>query len=295
MVGTELDWMKRHPREVLRENGLHASKRRGQCFLISLATMERIVSTADLAARDTVLEIGTGLGRLTALLAAQSHHVVTVEVDGGLAQIASANLLALNNVTLLHCDFLAGKHSIDPAVARAVTDARAASQGAVRVVANLPYGISSPAIVNLLEWDIEVARMHVMVQKEVADRLTAQPGTTDYGPLTVFADYWAEVERVFSLPRGAFWPRPEVASALVELRRRADRRGDEGYQAFAQLVRRVFTSRRKTLSSALRPAWGRDRAQQAVEALGVPQTVRAEQLDTRQLELVAKTVGPPQD
>jgi 16S rRNA (adenine1518-N6/adenine1519-N6)-dimethyltransferase len=285
--------MTRHPRDVLREHGLAARKRLGQNFLLSSAALDRIVEAAGVGPQNVVLEVGTGLGNLTARLAQQAGHVVTVEVDRGLAEIAAVGLRSFTNVTLLRCDFLAGKHGINPLVTRAVRAAQADPPLPVKAVSNLPYSISSPAIVNLLEWEVEVGEMCLMLQKEVAARLTAGPGSKDYGPLTVYVNYWATAAALFSLPPQAFWPQPEVSSTLVRIVRRADRRMTEAYAAFALAVRKLFAARRKTLAHALRSAWGAQRAQEVIQELGLDPRRRPEDLSTDDFEAIARLAGPP--
>ena len=280
----------RHPREVLKAHGLKPRRALGQNFLVAARNIDRVVEAAAVTADQVVLEIGTGMGRLTHRLAERARHVVSVELDRGLHAIAADRLAGLPNVTLLHCDFLAGKHRIAPEVTEAAEQVRGDS--AVSVVSNLPYCISSPAIVNLLEWDVTVDRMCMMIQAEVADRLAAHPGTKQYGPLTVFVGYWAQVEILFGLPRRAFWPVPEVSSTLVQIARRADRqRRPEGYDAFVAAVRGLFSMRRKMLRSALKKAWDRQTAERVLAETGLGPERRVDTLTSEEFEAVARVVG----
>ena len=251
---TDQAWVREHPREVLKRHGVWARRGLGQNFLASVRDLERVAGAADLRGDDVVLEIGTGLGRLTALLAARARQVVSVEIDDRLHAIAAGNLADYANVELLRCDALESKHRINPAVTAAVRGALEETEGRFKVVSNLPYRISSPAVVNMLEWELQPVELYLMLQDEVAARMTAEPGTGEYGPLTVYVDYWATVERLFTLGSHAFWPAPEVNSAFLRLARRPERRQTEDYAAFAELVRRLFTSRRKTLRKALKLA-----------------------------------------
>jgi 16S rRNA (adenine1518-N6/adenine1519-N6)-dimethyltransferase len=287
----DFEWLSAHPRDVLRAHGLRANRALGQNFLVAARDFERVVEAAELEADDVVLEIGTGLGRLTARLAQAARRVVTVEIDSGLYSVAAERLAGMPNVTAMHADFLQSKHEIDPAVTDAV--APLAGSRALIVVSNLPYSISSPAIVNLLEWDVPVARMCLMLQKEVADRLMAKPGGKEYGPLTVIADYWAETERAGSFPRQAFWPPPEVASALVLVSKRPGRAMSGGYAAFAETVARLFAGRRKTLGRNLREGWGEEKAAAILAAVDIEASRRAETLSTSALEAIAAAGGPP--
>jgi len=283
----------RHPRDVMREHGFRATKRLGQNFLVAAGNLRRVADAAELCARDVVLEIGTGLGRLTALLAGRAGCVISVEIDRGLFGIASENLGGLANVRLLRCDFLESKHRISPRVTAAAAEALTSHQGPLKVVSNLPYAISSPAIVSLLEWEVPVGKLCLMVQKEVADRLTAEPGSKEYGPLTVYVAYWASVERLFALPRAAFWPVPEVSSTLVKITRRPGRRHTAGYDAFSKVVMTLFGQRRKMLASVLRAGWGEEAARRIPEKLGLDPRARAEKLTVADFEAISSLAGPP--
>ncbi len=274
-----------HPREILRGSGLSASRRLGQHFLVSPNVMARILEAARIAPDEVILEIGTGLGRLTRRLAQRAACVVSVEIDRGFCEIAGDRLAGCDNVTLLCGDFLASKHEINPAVTAAVRGARAGRP--VKVVSNLPYQISSPAIINLLEWEVPVEQIVVMLQAEVVERLTAAPDTRQYGPLTVFAAYRAEAEELFSVPPSAFWPRPAVRSSLVRLVPRAVNPRAQSYRTFAEAVNRLFQNRRKTLARALRIGWGRARAEAVLERLELEASVRPDKLALRDFVQVA--------
>jgi 16S rRNA (adenine1518-N6/adenine1519-N6)-dimethyltransferase len=256
-------------------------------FLISSAVFDGILDAARLGPDETVLEVGAGLGRLTARLAARAGRVVAVEADRRLHAAAAAHLRCVGNVTLLCADFLAGKHRINPLVEQAVREGRRGAERPLKVVSNLPYGIASPAVVNLLEWDVPVGEMCVMVQREVADRLLADAGTRQYGPLTVYVRYWASVERVMAVPRGAFWPAPDVSSAVVRIARRADRVRTDRYPAFASVVRRLFAGRRKQLGTLLRELLGEDGARATLDELGRDPTTRPAQLGVGEFEVIA--------
>jgi len=286
--------LERHPRDVMREHGFRTRKRLGQSFLVAPDNLRRVADAAHLSGRDVVLEIGTGLGRLTALLAERTGYVISVEIDRGLFRIASENLLELGNVRLLCCDFLESKHRIDPRVTAAAMEALSSRQGPLKVVSNLPYAISSPAIVNLLEWEVPVGELYLMVQKEVADRLTAEPGGKKYGPLTVYVAYWATAGKLFAMPRAAFWPVPEVSSALLKITRRPDRTRTAGYDAFSKVVGTLFSHRRKMLASVLRAGWGEEVAREIPEKLGIDPRVRAEKLTVADFEAIASLAGPPE-
>jgi len=265
-----------HPRDILRERGIVARRGLGQSFLVSQAVMARMVEACRVSASDVILEIGTGLGHLTEQLADRAAAVVSVEIDRRFCDVARDRLAGRDNVTLLCADFLAGKHRINPVVTDAV---RKAAQGLpVKVASNLPYQISSPAIVNLLEWELRVGEIDVMLQAEVAQRLSARPGTEHYGPLTVFAAYRADIEELFAAPASAFWPRPAVRSVFVRLLPRPPALSALSYEILAQVVQKLFRCRRKTLARALRLAWKDVDVKGLLEGLGLEPAMRPESL-----------------
>ena len=269
-----------HPRDILRERGLVARRRLGQSFLVSPTIMARVVEACQIGAGDVVLEIGTGLGHLTEHLAERAAAVVSVEIDRGFCDVARDRLAGHAHVTLLCADFLASKHRINPVVTDTVR--KVAAGRPVKVASNLPYQISSAAIVNLLEWEVPVNEIAVMLQAEVADRLRARPGTAQYGPLTVFAVYRAEVEELFTVPASAFWPRPAVHSAFVRLVPRPPACVARSYETFSEAVNRLFQCRRKTLARALHVGWkdldaGRLLASLSLDPVRRPETLSLEE------------------
>ena len=253
-----------HPRQLLNAFGAKPRKGMGQNFLVSARTMDRMVLLAGVDSNDVVLEIGTGLGRLTERLARKAAHVVTVEVDARLARIASARLADFANVRLLGCDFLRGKHRINPLVTDAVEQAQSGAKW-LKVVSDLPYRISSPAVVCLLEWGVPLQGIHVMLQSDVADRLLGPPGSKQYGALTVFVQYRARVERLFSLPPEAFWPSPKVCSSFVRIVPSTPHPAAADYEAFRAAVSILFQNRRKTLGRALLIGWGHEAARRILQ------------------------------
>lgn len=277
-----------HPREILQAHGLAANRRLGQNFLISTDLMDRLVEASHVGPQSVVLEVGTGLGRLTKRLARAARQVVTVEIDSGLYEVAGGRLSNLDNVRRIHSDFLESKHHISPAVTEAVR--AAAGAGAVRVVSNLPYQISSPALINMLEWEIEVREMGVMLQAEVVDRLTAEPGTSEYGPLTVFASYHAEVEEVMTLSPSAFWPQPAVSSKFLRLIVRPPDPAAGGYETFRQVVRRLFQNRRKTIYKGLSIGWSRQVGREVLARTGLEGRRRPATLNTAEFVALSDAV-----
>lgn len=238
---------------VLDAHGLAARKGLGQNFLVDRHVLERIVAAAELHPEDVVLEIGPGLGVLTRELALRCRSVVAVEVDPGfvrwLQQLFEAEPTG-QRVRIVHGDALrVDLHSL-------LTADPPGEGGAAKVVANLPYYITSPLLMRLLEEGLPLERLVVMVQREVARRLGATPGTKDYGALSVAVQLRADVEVVAVVPSRAFYPPPAVDSAVVRLRRRPFPEPVTDEALLQTIVRTAFGQRRKTVRNAWRRAVG---------------------------------------
>jgi 16S rRNA (adenine1518-N6/adenine1519-N6)-dimethyltransferase len=271
--------------------------RKGQNFLIDLNLQRLIVERAQLTASDVVLEVGTGTGALTALIAARAAAVVTVEIDPRLHQLASEELFERPNVVMLLQDALAGKNRLDERVIHAVREAlEAGPDRRLKLVANLPYNVATPLVANLLISPIVPRSMTVTVQKEVADRIAARPSTKDYGALSVWIQSQCHVELVRTLAPSVFWPRPKVTSAIIhvevdESRRRAI--GDSRF--FHEFVRSLFAHRRKFLRGTLQGAWKDRLGKAGIDAVlaeaGLRPDVRAEQLGVEEILSLSRAVG----
>jgi len=232
--------------------GLRPDKRRGQHFLIDGNLMRRLVEAAHLAPHDTVLEVGAGVGNLTGLLLSEAGQVVAVEIDPNLAAIARDRLAHAANLDLLVADVLANKHRVAPAVLEAIERRRARLGGPVKLVANLPYQAATPLVAELVRADPPPERLVFTVQKEVADRLVAAPGTPDYGPAGVLVQALARAEVVRRLAPSVFWPRPRVWSAMVCVRPSAARRGRVADLAvLRRTIDGLFGHRRKVAARSL--------------------------------------------
>jgi len=267
-------------RSLLAAAGLRPTKKRGQHFLVDGNLMRKLVASAAIQPDDVVLEVGAGTGSLTKELASAAGAVIAVEIDAGLADIAAAELADLTNVTLLRRDVLAAKSRIDPQVIDALVEARERHGGRVLLVANLPYQVASPLIIDLLTGSPEFARMCFTVQKEVGGRLLARPGGKDYGPLSVIVQALAEVHRIAAVPPQAFWPIPEVDSVMVRVDPSPERRGRiPGVAHFTGVVKTCFLHRRKTLAHNLTDAYGADVAERVMTAMGIEPRTRPERLD----------------
>ncbi len=266
-------------REVLTRHGFSFSKALGQNFLINPAVCPKMAALCGADETTGVLEIGPGVGVLTKELARRAKKVVSVELDDRLLPVLKETLQAFDNVTVVHADIL--KVDLDALFAEHFAGMR------VAVCANLPYYITSPVILRLLESGLPIDAITVMVQKEVADRLCAKPGGKTAGALTVMADYYAEAERLFDVSRGSFYPAPQVDSAVIRLSvRPAPAGAAEDTAAFFRLVKAAFSQKRKTLVNAVSSTLHcpKETVQEALAACGLSPSVRAEALTTAQFD-----------
>jgi 16S rRNA (adenine1518-N6/adenine1519-N6)-dimethyltransferase len=271
--------------EILRRRGLRPRHRWGQNFLVDANLLAKVVEAGDLGSRDGVLEIGPGLGVLTRMLAARCRKVLAIEIDRALcAALTEETAAGLGNVEILHADFL------DVDLEERVPAALGAGRHAV--VANIPYSITSPVVVRLLEHRHLFDRIVLMVQKEVADRLAASAGSGDYGSLTLFVYLHADARRVAPVSRRAFLPAPEVDSAIVRLDVLAGPRfADLAPERFLAVVHSAFRQRRKNLANALTGpplSWSREQARQALEAAGIDPGRRGETLSPDEFARLAR-------
>lgn len=235
------------------ETGIRPHSKFGQNFLIDLNLLQVLIDAAAVTRDDVVLEVGTGTGSLTAMLAQRAAAVVTVEIDPQMYQLAGEELHRFDNVVMLHVDALRNKSRLNPTVLEAVAAQLAAAPGRrFKVAANLPYNIATPLLSNLLGGDTPPQTMTVTIQKELAERICAAPGTKDYGALSIWMQSQCRVETIRILPPSVFWPRPKVSSAFLQvtfdpaLRERIPDR-----KFFHEFVRAMFFHRRKFLRSEL--------------------------------------------
>ena len=264
-------------KEVIERHGFAFRKQFGQNFLIDSAVPEAIVRAAELTKDDTVLEIGPGIGTMTQYLAEAAGHVVAVEIDKTLIPVLADTLAGFDNVTVLQGDIL--KTDLGAIIDEA--------GGSVKVVANLPYYITTPIIMKLLAQAEGIGLITVMVQEEVAERIVSGPGSKAYGAISLGVQYYAEPEIVRSVPPHCFMPQPKVASSVLKLKRREKplvTPKDEAHM-FA-CIKAAFLQRRKTLPNALSGyaplAVSRDQAAAALRAMGLDERARGETLDLAQ-------------
>lgn len=281
MTGPATPSLLARTRALLDTHGLAPRKARGQHFLIDPRVRDAIVQAAEVTPGSTVLEVGPGTGILTEALLRAGASVLAVELDRGLAGLLQETLGGHPGLTLWVEDAL----RVDFAARLRDHPAR----GAIRVVANIPYNITSPLIMHLLERPGLFSLLALTIQREVAERLTAAPGEKAYGALTLACQYRADVRTALHIPRGAFYPIPEVESRLVrlEVRSAPPVRVPSADRLFA-VIRAGFGQRRKTLRNALRGAgWAAERVEAALAAAGIAGGRRAETLSLEEFAQVA--------
>jgi len=285
-------------KQIFGRKGIALNKRFGQNFLIDQNILLSIPKIAELKEDDVVLEIGTGTGGLTRLLAERGRHVFTVEVDRKLFELSSDILKLYKNVTLINADILKTKHKLNPDVLSLVDNWRKEhNQPNMKVVSNLPYNISTPVIINLLESELPVSMMVLMLQKEITERMAAMPGTREYGILSVLTQLFSDVEVVKTLSPHVFWPKPNVYSAIVKVVVRKDKYANRitDYPFLKKIIHAIFTSRRKTLLNSLEqlklPDVSRERMKNIIEDMQLDERVRGEVLSLDQLIYLSEAVS----
>ena len=264
---------------VLQKYHFNFQKKFGQNFLIDTTVLDRIISSAEITKEDCVLEIGPGIGTMTQYLAERAGSVVAVEIDKALIPILEETLQDYDNVTVINDDIL----KVD--INRLVEEKNGGRP--IKVVANLPYYITTPIIMGLFESRVPLKSITIMVQKEVADRMQVGPGTKDYGALSLAVQYYAKPEIVANVPPNCFIPRPNVGSAVIRLIRYEEPpvQVKDEKKMFA-LIRASFNQRRKTLVNGLGnaglPGITKESAAAALTQMGLSPTVRGEALTLEQ-------------
>mgnify|MGYP002617099152 CR=1 FL=1 len=274
--------------EVLQKYQFHFAKKFGQNFLIDTHVLDKIVRAAEITPEDYVLEIGPGIGTLTQYLCESAKHVFAVEIDDNLIPILQDTLSPYDNVTVIHNDVL--KLDINKLVEEKCEGKR------IKVVANLPYYITTPIIMGLFESHVPIDSITIMVQKEVADRMQVGPGTKDYGALSLAVQYYAKPEIIANVPPNCFMPRPNVGSAVIRLTRHETVPVQvEDEKLMFRLIRASFNQRRKTLANGLNNSpeihLSKEVIQESIEELGVPVTIRGEALTLEQFAALSNIIG----
>lgn len=265
--------------EILQKYHFNFQKKYGQNFLIDRGVLESIIDAAQIGKEDFVLEIGPGIGTMTQYLCETAREVAAVEIDANLIPILSDTLGEYSNVEVLHADIL----KVD------IQKLAAERNGGkpIKVVANLPYYITTPIIMGLFESHVPIDSITIMVQKEVADRMQEGPGSKEYGALSLAVQYYARPEIVLNVPPSCFMPQPKVGSAVIRLTRHEEPPVHvKSEKLMFQVIRASFNQRRKTLANGLNNfgafSIGKEAIQQCIEALGVPVNIRGETLSLEQ-------------
>lgn len=300
-----LSWLK----SAIIKRKIRLNKRLGQNFLIDHNLLRFMVNRAQIDNNDIVLEIGAGTGILTQLLAEKAKKVISVEIDKQLYEFACENVGSCSNVTLINRDVIIDKSHIDPDIISFIlqdmdthhgqTTVKQERKSCLKVVSNLPYSISTPVIINLLESGLPIANMILTLQKDITNRLTAKPGTKDYGILSVISQYFCEIETLKTLPPSVFWPSPKIESAIVQMMTRKSEKLKpiKDFLLFLQIVKTMFNFRRKTLHNALMrldlPGISKELIISILDGMNVTHSIRGEALSINQIIDLANELGKP--
>ncbi len=267
-----------------RDVGLEPNRRHGQNFLVDLNLIELLARSAKLKPNDVVLEVGTGMGSLTSLLAEIAAQVVTVEIDEHLYQLAQEELESFDNINMLHMDALKNKNHFNPLVLDALKTALEVSPDRqLKLAANLPYNVATPILSNLLICELVPTSLTATIQLELADRIIASPGSKDYGALSVWMQSLCECEIVRTLPPTVFWPQPKVDSAIIHLEQVIERRNAiPNLKFWHDYTRVIFFHRRKFLRavaiSAFRDKLTKPEVDEVLVSQNMTPQARSEQL-----------------
>lgn len=270
-------------KELIKKYGIRLTKSLGQNFLTDESVVKRIVDTAEITSEDLVMEIGPGIGSMTGELAARAGRVVAVEIDRHLIPVLKENLKEFSNLEIINEDIM--KVNV-----KSITGTE--HNMAQKVVANLPYYITTPIIMKLLEEENDIELMVFMVQKEVAQRMVAKPGGKDYGALSVGVQYYAQPERVFDVPPHCFIPQPEVDSTIIKLKKNKTPPVNlKDKDMFFKVIKAAFGQRRKTLLNALTNSGGFNKTKEEIReillGLNIDENARGETLSIEQFASLA--------
>ena len=277
--------------EVLQKYNFSFQKKFGQNFLIDTHVLDKIIQSANITEDDMVLEIGPGIGTMTQYLAQAAGKVIAVEIDKNLIPILEDTLSGYDNVRVINEDVL----KLD---LKKLADEENNGKP-VKVVANLPYYITTPIIMGLFENEVPVESITVMVQKEVADRMQTGPGNKDYGALSLAVQYYADPYIVANVPPNCFMPRPKVGSAVIRLTCHQEKPVQvQDEKLMFNIIRASFNQRRKTLANGLSNApqvhLSKEEIQQCIAELGEPLTIRGEALTLEQFAALSNIIGKKQ-
>jgi 16S rRNA (adenine1518-N6/adenine1519-N6)-dimethyltransferase len=267
---------------VLQKYNFNFRKQYGQNFLIDEGVLEDIIDKSGITEDDCVLEIGPGIGTLTQYLAEKSRHVVAVEIDKALIPILADTLSDYDNVTVINDDIL----KVD--ITRIVGEYNSGKP--IKVVANLPYYITTPIINKIINEKLDVKQMILMVQKEVGERFSAKPNTKDYSSITVFLNYYYEIRKEFLVSRNCFYPQPNVDSVIISFTRKEKKLKVNNEDKFFKLIRDSFVQKRKTLRNNLKE-YDFNKIESILESRGFQKDVRAEALPLELFVEISNNLG----
>lgn len=280
-------------RRIVEKYKFHFQKNLGQNFLIDGNIINKIVETAEVTGTDVVLEIGAGIGTLTRALAEKAGKVIVIEIDKNLQPILDETLAGCENIEIFWGNAL--KENFDELIRQKTGGLFGAGGKAYKVVANLPYYITSPLIMQALESHFNIDLMVIMVQKEVAERMSALPGNKDYGALTLGINYYSDPQRVTKVPKKVFMPQPEVESAVVKLKIRGTPPVMVDNEIiFFRVVRAAFGQRRKTLANALADTFEgfeKNDVTRLLAGIGIDPGRRGETLSFEEFARIANTIA----
>lgn len=275
-------------REIINKYSFAFQKKFGQNFLIDSNILENIVRAAEITTDDFVLEIGPGIGTMTQYLCEAAGQVVAVEIDKMLIPILQETLSAYDNVEVINQDVL----KVD---IKSLAEEKNGGKP-IKVVANLPYYITTPIIMGLFESGVPIESITIMVQKEVADRMQTGPGSKDYGALSLAVQYYADAEVMLTVSAQCFMPRPNVDSAVIKLTRHKEPTVDvKDEKLMFQIIRASFNQRRKTLVNGLKNSpdlhFSKEEIVEAIAAIGKPETIRGEALTLAEFAALSNQLG----
>lgn len=287
---------KRHLQHMLSRYGINPRTDLGQNYLIDLNIIDFLLDNAKLTDNDLILEVGTGTGGMTAFLASQAAHVISVELDGNMYRMAKDQIGHYENLTLLHTDALKNKNTLSPIVLDEIDKQLAINpKRQLKLVANLPYNIATPIVSNLIATELCWDRMIITIQLELGLRMQAGPRKSTYGALSVWLQSQAHVKLLKRLPPSVFWPRPKVNSAIMQLVPNLEAKKLIKNRPFLQdFVRRLFHQRRKLMRSVIvgmyRKQIAKSEIDQILEQLELGGNTRAEELAPEILVNLANTI-----
>lgn len=267
--------------ELLDDKSFNFKKKFGQNFIVDENIINGIINKSEIDKDTLVIEIGPGAGSLTYKLAESAKNVLCYEIDTTLKEILDSNLSNRDNVEIIYSDFL----KVD-----VLSDIKKYDYKKIYVVANLPYYITTPIIIKIIEDQVPVDKICVMVQKEVGDRFKAQPGSRDYGSLSVYINYYFEVKKILDVSRNVFMPKPNVDSIVVEFKRKTNIEKVNNEKVFFKLIRDSFSQKRKTIKNNLK-GYDLVKIEDVLKKFGYDLSVRAESLSVDVFIALANSIS----